>query len=128
MEDREERIKQYAMAKAGQRVGFVEGNEIGGDVKTGRVVGYYLGMCQVIVEVDFHPRFGISIPSAHVTLLVAHDSGKNHCMVGWDELRGGPLPKDKEHPHTCDRCGSPSLNLFRFIECTNPVCPCYKKP
>jgi hypothetical protein len=126
MEDRQERIKQFAEAKKGQRVSFVEGSGL--DIRVGRVVGYYYSMSQVIVEVDFRPKYSIDLPYSHVTVIADLDNNLFHCMVGWEELRGGELPKDPKNPHKCPRCGSQCMQLYWQVECTNPACPCYKKP
>lgn len=127
IEDRQDRMKNFALAKAGAMVNFIEGNVAGGEVRIGRVVGYYYGMSQLIVEVDFQPKYAISMPYTHVTEVAKVDRTKMHTMVGWEELTGGSV-KDPKHPHACPRCQFPALRLFSTIECSNPSCPCYKRP
>jgi hypothetical protein len=131
MEDfevRQQKIKDFAEAKPGRMVEFIEGGDVNRTVRVGRVVGYYWNLCQLIVSVKFSPKYPIDLTNRNITILASGMvSGHTYCMVGLDELHGAKVG-DSRHPHKCTRCGSPALSLFRFVECSNPSCPCYRKP
>jgi hypothetical protein len=111
---------------AGKIVWFRETAQ--GEKRLARVIGYYYNMAQMVLECSFSPQYTVDPRMSHITLTANFRKGP-----GWqytcvdvflvdEELRA----KTAEHPHNCPRCGSPSFNLFRTVECTNFACKNHK--
>jgi len=121
-------IKNWAKNRANQMAGHVVAfREVqGGQQRMGRVVGYYYDMAQIVLEVAFGPLADVDPHMKHLQLTANFRSGHWWYTCVDVFLVDEQVKKTPTHPHSCPRCGSPSFNLFRTVECSKYDCANYK--
>lgn len=125
-----ETCKKYALRHAGEIFKFRDGpfNKI-----LGRVVGYYFNFAYLVMEVDeppFNPIDPLQSVLEHNGIPLTKGSFYTFCKLSALEIEGDDdedTDKAITYPHKCTKCNSKALILFRFVECSNPVCQNYKK-
>ena len=107
-----------------------------------RVVGYYLNMAEVVIEVEYEPKYPVDFSLSYLTGTFAPNRDmitpkslpgflsqpayRKYLLVPVSEVTLDTSAKDSRFPCVCTRCKAPAFVTFQFVECSNRACYCFK--
>ena len=134
--------QRFGTEHAGKMVVFQEPGDTYQMERKGRVVGFYLNLAEVVIEVEFEPKYPIDYTLPYLTGTFAPDRGimtpksvstflsqpayRKYILVPVNEVKLDTSAKDPRFPGVCTRCKAPAFVTFQFVECSNRACYCFK--